>query len=44
MIVGIHHFAIIVSYEKSVEFYTRLGFKEFFRKERAYDNVVLMEG
>lgn len=32
MIVGIHHFAIIVSYEKSVEFYTRLVLRNFFEK------------
>ena len=44
MITGIHHFAIIVSSEKSIAFYERLGFKVIFRKERAYDTVVLMEG
>ena len=41
---GIHHVAIIVSSEASVDFYKKLGFKETFRKEREYDTVVLMEG
>ena len=40
---GVHHFAIIVSSEVSVEFYSKLGFAEIFRKVRAYDTVVLME-
>lgn len=44
MVQGIHHFAIIVSSELSVDFYKQLGFKETFRKERDYDTVVLMEG
>ena len=44
MITGIHHFAIIVSSEKSVAFYERLGFNVTFKKKRAYDMVVLMEG
>lgn len=44
MIQAFHHFAIIVSSEKSVEFYSKLGFTETFRKERNYDSVVLMEG
>ena len=44
MIEGIHHIAIIVSSEKTVDFYKKLGFTEFFRKERAYDTVVLLEG
>ncbi|EID84158.1 Lactoylglutathione lyase [Treponema sp. JC4] len=44
MIQAIHHFAIIVSSEKSVEFYTKFGFNQIFRKERTYDTVVLMEG
>lgn len=41
---GIHHFAVIVSSEDSVDFYKRLGFVEAFRKKREYDTVVLMEG
>ena len=32
MITGVHHFAMIVSSEKSIEFYSRLGFVEQFRK------------
>ena len=44
MIKGVHHFAIIVSSEKSIQFYEKLGFKESFRRERKYDTVVLMEG
>lgn len=41
-ITAIHHFAIIVSSEASVQFYIKLGFKEIFRKERSYDVVVLL--
>lgn len=44
MIQGIHHFAIIVSSEASVDFYKKLGFQETFRKERKYDTVVLLNG
>ena len=44
MINGVHHFAIIASSEKSIEFYKQLGFRETFRKERAYDTVVLLSG
>lgn len=44
MITGLHHIAIISSFEKSVEFYTRLGFKEYFRKERENDTIVILEG
>ena len=44
MITGIHHFALIASSEKSVEFYLKLGFKPVFRKVRNYDTVVLLEG
>lgn len=44
MITGFHHFAIIASSEKSVEFYVRLGFEEFYRKSRSYDTVVLLRG
>lgn len=43
-IVAIHHFAIIVSSEASVEFYTKLGFKETYRRNRKYDTVVLLDG
>ena len=44
MIEGLHHFDIIVSSEASVQFYERLGFSEFYRKQRDYDTVVLMNG
>ena len=43
MIIGIHHVAIIVSSESSVNFYKELGFKEIFRKVREYDSVVLLD-
>ena len=43
-IVAIHHFAIIVSSEASVDFYTKLGFKEMYRRNRKYDTVVLLDG
>lgn len=42
MFSGIHHIALIVSSEKSVAFYQKLGFKESFRKQRDYDTVILM--
>lgn len=44
MVSGVHHIAIIASSEASVEFYSKLGFTETFRKVRVYDTVVLMEG
>ena len=44
MITGIHHFSIIVSGEGSVDFYKTLGFREYLRRERNYDTVVLMNG
>lgn len=44
MVTGIHHFSIIVRTEASVEFYTKLGFKESRRIKRDYDTVVLMDG
>ncbi len=40
----IHHVALICSSEKSIEFYKRFGFEEYFRKERSYDTIVLMQG
>ena len=43
MFKGIHHIAIIVSSEKSVYFYQKLGFEEMFRKLRDYDTVVLLK-
>jgi glyoxylase I family protein len=44
MIQGIHHVAIIASSEESVAFYKRLGFTEFFRRERERDVIVLLSG
>ncbi|MCR4947463.1 MAG: VOC family protein [Lachnospiraceae bacterium] len=44
MIQGLHHIAVIVSSEKTVDFYKNLGFAEIFRKERSYDIVVLLNG
>ena len=44
MIKELHHIAIISSSEKSVEFYSRLGFKEIFRKERKNDTIVILKG
>lgn len=44
MIVSIHHFSVIVSSEESVEFYEKLGFREYHRIERKHDTVVLMNG
>ena len=43
MITSVHHIAIIVSSEHSLDFYRLLGFNETLRKERDYDTVVLME-
>ena len=37
------HIALIVSSEKSIQFYEKLGFKETKRIERSYDTVVFME-
>ena len=42
MFMGIHHIALIVSSEKSVSFYQKLGFIETFRKQREYDTVVFL--
>lgn len=44
MITAIHHVALIVSSEKSISFYNRLGFIESFRKQRINDTIVLMDG
>ena len=44
MIAVFHHVALIVSSEKSLEFYRLLGFNESFRIARKRDTVVLMEG
>lgn len=44
MIKAIHRFAIIASSEESIRFYTKLGFRETYRKERKYDTIVLLNG
>ena len=44
MILGIHHFTIIVSSEECVDFYKKLGFRESCRHERGYDTVVFLHG
>ncbi len=44
MIEAVHHVAIIVSNEETVEFYERLGFIIFKRVERNYDTIVLLRG
>lgn len=44
MITGLHHIALIVSCERSLDFYRLLGFTETFRKKRKYDTAVLLDG
>ncbi|MBR0429698.1 MAG: VOC family protein [Lachnospiraceae bacterium] len=44
MIQNIHHIAIISSSEASIDFYAHLGFQETYRRERAYDTIVLLQG
>lgn len=44
MIEGIHHISLLISSEKTLEFYKLLGFQENFRKERKEDIVVLLDG
>lgn len=44
MIIGLQHLSIIVSSEKSIEFYECLGFREISRMKRQKDTVVAMEG
>ena len=44
MIQFLHHIAIIVSSEKSIDFYSKLGSVEKERRVRDYDTVVFMEG
>lgn len=41
--VGLDHTALIVSSEKSIQFYEKLGFTETRRIERSYDTVVFMQ-
>lgn len=44
MIMGLQHIAMIVSSERSIDFYKCLGFEETYRKNRGYDLVVILEG
>ena len=44
MITGFHHIALLISSEKSLDFYKGLGFIESFRKQRANDCIVLLDG
>ena len=44
MVTALHHVSLIVSSEKTVDFYKKLGFEEVFRKERKTDSVVILEG
>ena len=44
MMTGIQHIALLVSSEKTLTIYKLLGFEETFRKERASDTVVLLDG
>lgn len=44
MITEIHHVSILVSSEKTIEFYKVLGFEESLRKLRKNDTVVLLDG
>lgn len=41
--VGLDHIALIVSTERSIQFYEKLGFQETKRIERSYDTVVFMQ-
>lgn len=41
--IALDHIALIVSSEKSIQFYGKLGFKETKRIERSYDTVVFMQ-
>lgn len=44
MITSIHHVALLISSEKTLDFYKILGFEEVYRKERKSDTVVLLDG
>ena len=44
MITGMHHFSILTATEETVSFYEKLGFRSYFRKDRANDTIVLMKG
>ena len=38
------HIALIVSSEKSLEFYKALGFEEMSREDRVHDQIIWMKG
>ena len=44
MIKSIHHVSLLVSSEETLTFYKSLGFTESYRKTRANDVIVLMDG
>ena len=44
MITGFHHIALLISSEEIMSFYKKLGFVESFRKTRANDCIVLLDG
>ena len=44
MIAGIHHVALILKDEKSLQFYERLGFEQTFVLKREQDMIVLLSG
>ncbi len=44
MFSAIHHVSLLVSNEACVEFYKKLGFTEYYRKQRNNDIVILLDG
>ena len=44
MITGFHHIALMLSSEKCLDFYNRIGFTESYRLKRKADTVVLLDG
>ena len=44
MITGIHHIALLISSEETLNFYKALGFTESYRLNRKADTVVLLDG
>ena len=44
MITGIHHVSLLISSEECLNFYKVLGFSESYRKQRANDCIVLLDG
>lgn len=43
-ILGLHHVSLLISSEECLEFYKKLGFEESYRKQRANDCIVLLDG